>query len=512
MKKAFSLIELIVWITISMLLMVWVWIFISNGMQNIFAWQKVLENTDDFTNFSNNLNISLSLTQSWSFSPVNTSSWIIFKRWENLADWWFSYIWTEILDNTYCESGAMDSKTNNIFIKSFIPFEEQNEDIFDELKWWYTWTLLATSWIYTSYQKENVVKKSDWTIIVWKGIFGDKFIEWASWTDIYLNSPTWLASDWTNLYISDTLNNRVLYLDNSNKIHLLLDETDWLNEPTWLYHNNSSLYIANSWNWEILKYSSKSTITNPTLSLSWITLNPINRLEIDFFNQDWTNNNIIGPTNKTKITFSNITKNDDFLWIQNNKLQYYFVNYDWVDYSEPSCTWIEERLVWWNPVKCISNWTGTTSTNLAKNFNNTTIDIQNITPLLNNTWSYYVNLKLFNLTTEKYSQFFSYFTQSDNNLTTKWDNKLTVLYSWLNYPTWIWWTTASDFNQFWDWTYSNIPYHSTDNLLSIPVKSLDIINTPNDLITLILKYYKSYNCYNTDEKVAKTFIIKKNLK
>jgi hypothetical protein len=515
-NKAFSLIELIVWITISMLLMVSVWVFISSGMKNIFAWQKVLENISDFTNFTDNLNKNIHLIQSGSFSPTNTPSWILFKRWQNFSDWWFSYIWTQILDNIYCNSGAEDTKTNHIFIKNFIPFEESWEDIFTD----YTWVLSSTEtniwWkIYRSFQKEHRIAVKNWTqrdTIIWKTIFWDKFIEWANPKDIYLNSPTWLDTDWTNLYISDTLNHRILYLDNSNKIHLLLDESDGLNEPTWLYYNDSSLYIANSWYGEILKYSSTSQASNSTLTLTWVTVNSINKIEISFFNQDGTNKNIAWPINKNDVTFSNISKNDDYIWITANKLQYYFVNYNWVDYSEPSCTWTEERLVWWNPVKCKSTWTWTTSTYHSKNLVNEIININNIIPNLSNTWSYYVNLKLFNLATEKYSKYFPYFTQSDNDLTTKNDNILTVLYSWLNYPTWIWWIWPTDFNVFWDGTYSNLPYTETDNLLNLPIKSLNITNTPNDLLTFILKYYKSYNCYNLDEKIEKTFITNKNLK
>jgi len=517
-NKAFSLVELIVWITISMILMVSVWVFVSGGMQNIFGWQKILENTNDFINFSNNLNKNLVLIQTWSFPPTNTSSGIIFKISPNFSEGWFTYIWTKIIDQVYCESGSQDSKTNNIFIKNFIPFEEQWENTFTG----YT-SILSSNPInflwknYKSFQKEHGIAVENWLnwdIVVWKWIFWDKFAEGTNWTGIYLNSPTWLATDWTYLYISDTLNSRILYLDNSNKIHLLLDETDGLNEPTWLYYDDNTLYIANSWNWKILKYSSKSIASNPTLTLSWVTQNIINKIELSFFNQDWTNKTISWSTNKNDITFSNNIKNitGDYMWITANKLQYYFVKYDWLEYSEPTCILNDEKLVSWNPIKCINTSTWKTSTYQPKNLINEIININNISPYFSNTWAYYVNLKLFSWVTEKYSEYFPYFTQSDNNLTTFWDNTLTVLHTWLNYPTWIWWTWATDFNVFWDWTYSDLQYESHDYLLNVPIKSLNITNTPNDLITIILKYYRSYNCYNLDEKVEKTFIAKKSLK
>ena len=50
-KYWFTLVELIVGITISMILMVSVWIFVSSGMQNIFNQQKSLENSSHFLIF-----------------------------------------------------------------------------------------------------------------------------------------------------------------------------------------------------------------------------------------------------------------------------------------------------------------------------------------------------------------------------------------------------------------------------------------------------------------------------
>lgn len=506
-KKAFSLIELIVWITISMILMVSVGIFISHGMQNIFLQQRVLENTDNFTDFAGGLNTSFNLIQSWSFAPVETLSWILFKRWQNFWEWGFTYIWTEILDWVYCESGSEDTNTNSVFIKNFIPFEENWEDTFSDYSKVLTWSVVKWADTYISNQKEHSVTKN-WTLIVWKWVFWDKFNEWAKWTDIYLNSPTWLATDWTGIFISDTLNDRILYLDNTENIHLLLDSTDWLNEPTGLYYNDNELYIANSWNWEILKYSSKSG-SQWILTMTWITESDnINKIELSFYNQKWFIQNITQPI-ESDVTFS-VSKNDDYLEKISNKLKYYFVNYSWVNISLPECTLMWEKIwISWNPINCTSFWTWQISNSVYKNFINSSITINNIENL-SGTWSYYVNLKLFDWLSEKYSDYFPYFTQGDNDLSTLEDNILTVEQSGLNYPTGIWW--ASNYNQFLDWTYSDILYDKTDTLLGTPIKSLDITNIPNNLISLFLKYYKSYDCYNLDNKAERSFLLKKNLK
>ena len=501
-KKAFTLIELIVWITISMVLMVSVGVFVSSWMQNIFSQQEVLENTDDFTYFSNKLQTSFNLIQSWSFAPESTASWIIFKRWQSYWNGGFSYIWTETLSWVYCGSDSENEYTKNIYIKNFIPFEEQSENIFND------YDLILKSkleWQYQSFQKEHIIKRS-WNIVVWKWIFWDKFTEWVDWTDIYLNSPTGLSKSWSILFISDTLNNRILWYNTSNSsIHKLLDESDWLNEPTGLHYEDSekALYIANSGNWEILKYSSKKEATNPILTMSWFSEN-INEIEISF---SWNTIPNITNTWDWSITLNSTTPN--YLTWTTDSLKYYFITKN-SESIELSCTWTETKFNDWKPsIYCTKTWSWETA-----NYPNSTISEISISNLnwFSATWSYYVNLKLFDWTNEKYSEYFPYFTQSDDDLTTPEDNTLEVVYSWLNYPTWLWWTLNSDFNEFWYWTYSTLPYHSSDTLLKTPIKELSITNTSNDLLSFVLKYYKKYNCYNLDDTSERTFIMKKNLK
>ena len=523
--KAFSLIELIIWITISMLLMVSVGVFISSWMQNILIQQKVLENTDNFTSFATSLHSSFNLIQSWSIIE-KTASWIIFKRWQNLWEGGFTYIWTQIQSWIYCESDSDNPETNSIFIKNFIPFEEQWEDIFTNYIW-----ILSSKEIdisgnkYISYQKEHVVKKDDWTIVIWKWIFWDNFEEWASWTDIYLNSPTWLATDWTNLYISDTLNNRILYLDSSDKIHLLLDKSDWLNEPTWLYHEDNSLYIANSWNWEILKYSSK-TSTNKKLNIDFTidqAINNLKKFEIEFYS--WVTD-ITEPNNKNDFTLNWLTTYSDYLISSTNKITYYFSNFSNNYATNPNSTcssdytkyyeWSENKIIKEEIIDCNSStWTikkynSTTYQNIT---NSTNIKIKTNPVTWNDfdiNWNYYVKLKL--VWDTEYSEYFHHFTKSDNDLSTIDDNILTIHKSGLNYPTWIWWTTDWEYNNFTDWTYSNLTYNNSDTLLLTPIKSLIITNSASELITFLLKYYKRYNCYNIDDNSEKIFLLKKNLK
>lgn len=508
-KNAFSLIELIVWITISMLLMVSIGVFVSSWMSNIFQQQQTIKNSSDFSYFISRLNSSINSYSTWFIET--TSSWIMFKSDKSFWNGWFTYIWTETLSWVYCNSDSETPETNSLFIKTFIPFEEQGEDIFNDMMWWYSWSLTSIwiniSWtLYTSYQKEHSIKDDSWNIIIWKQIFWEKFEDWVNWTWVYLNSPTWLTNSWNILFISDTLNDRILYYDTTTSlVYKLLDESDWLNEPTGLHYENSenALYIANSWNGEILKYSSDNISSNPTLTMSGFT-ESINRIEASF---SWTQYpNLLSTWNWSIIWNST---NPNYLTWSSNTLNYYFVTKA-AESNQATCTWTETIFSNWKPsIYCTRSWSWEVASYPNSNINQ--IDISNLN-WFSNTWSYFVNLKLFDWASEQYSEYFPYFTNWDNNILTKNDNTLEVVYSWLNYPTWIWWTWSSDFNEFLDWTYSDIAFSEYDELLKIPLKELIINYNPNDLLSVVIKYYKSYDCYNPDKKSEKIFIINKNLK
>jgi hypothetical protein len=541
-NKAFTLIELVVWITISMMLMVSVGIFVNNWMANILTQQKVIENTTKLTDFTSNLHTAINLMQSWSIFPVKTASWIIFKRNKNLWEWGFSYIWTTISnidwnwDWIYCESGSENVITKHILLKHFIPFEEHNsdstnEDIFDNYD-----NILKSKliWWYQSFQKENIIKKS-WNIIIWKWIFWNKFEEWDSWKNIYLNSPTWLAMYWSNiLFISDTLNNRVLYYKvTEDEIYTLLNENDWLNEPTGLYYNDSekALYIANSWNWEILKYSSKSE-TNKEINIDLNLdkdIHNIKKIELEFY--PWITD-ITDPNQTSDINFHWIltTSTDYFTWTE-NKINYWFSNFNnnysttnnqpctssYTKYYEESNDIIKEEIT-----SC-PTWTWTikkykTSQAINKNkWDNIKITTNSdvIWTDYNNNWAYYIKLNI--VWDSIYTRYFSHFIKSDDDILTTNDNILEVINSWLNYPTWLWWDSWNNkiaYNKFW-YSWRNFSNKTIDNnlndiVLQLPISYLNIEKN-NWLVTFLLKYYKKYNCYNLDDKTERTYLFKKNL-
>lgn len=475
--KAFSLVELIVWITISMLLMVSIWVFVNSGMKNIFLQQKSLEFASNINDFSNTLYETFSNIHN-SGSINLTSSWIIFKSKMDFSKWWFTYVWSSIINNYFCDDiNSESTNSNHIFIKNFIPFFENSGDTN-----YLTWSVIHNWITYISHQKEHKITDSSWNTIVWKWVFWDLFEEWLSWTWIYLNNPTWMSSDSEVLYISDTLNNRVLYLSWST-IHKLLDENDWLVEPTWLYYNSNTLYISNSWKWEILRITSESnTPPTKTLSFSWITENNIDSFTIEFFR-----NKI--PHNITSLTIDNW----DF-----DTTPWDMMDFDWNIYTHTFMSWstIEyKNFLWTNTYDIILN-----------NLNN-----------FSQTWVYSMKLRIWNSERNYY-----YFTNGDNRVYTMDDNKIEVVRTWLSYPNGIWWNPWTNllpnnwnFNIFDTGTISNLaPDLENDIILRNPIYNLDISIDDWNLLNIVLKHYKNYNCYNLDENKEKiwTFLLKNILK
>lgn len=492
-KKAFTLVELIVWITISMILMVSIWIFINSWMQAIFLQQKSMNNALNINDFSNDLYETFwNLSNTW---MINYSwSWIIFKRNQNFDKWWFSYIWISEIDKYFCnDDESEDTRTNHLFIKNFIPFIENWENInnFDEI---YESNYVSFNWInYKTLQKEHKVVDSSWNTIIWKWIFWYDFVEWAEATDIFLNSPTWIATDWEVLYISDTLNNRVLYMSWST-IHKLLDKNDWLLEPTWLFYDNTenALYIANSWKWEILKISSEIVdYPNIDLEFTWIDENNINRIYLDFYKNS-NNYNL----NSLDIDTSNFNSDNqhDLKQINNNNVTYNFRN-------ALTLSWV---IIWYE--------------NNPQNFYQTetyNIWLSNLS-VFSEPWNYSINLRIWNSNKKYY-----YFTQWDEKIYNKSNNKLEIVRSWLNYPNAIWWNPWTElspnngnFSQFDINDFSDLDIDlKNDLILETPISELEIAEN-NELITIILKYYRNYNCYNLDENHQKinTFLWKINIR
>ena len=138
-KKAITLIELIVWVSISMLLMLSIWIFTSSGISNLFLQEKNIWNNISINNFFTEAKKNLDNIEK---SSEIIQNWVIFKRKTEFNDGWFSFIWTK-QKTDFCENWA---ETKHIFLKNFIPWwleivegnlkTSQKENIFIENKNW----------------------------------------------------------------------------------------------------------------------------------------------------------------------------------------------------------------------------------------------------------------------------------------------------------------------------------------------------------------------------------------
>ncbi len=575
---AFSFVELIVWITISMMLMLSVSIFVQNGIKNLTTQKSTLDNDVKIKDFIKSI---YETTNSYdnSFQNQNLTSGALFKINKTFDKWWWTYLWVNSLNEFYCESWSENPITNHIILKSFIPFEWQGGDIFS----WYnfeSWSINTSlfSWTINNNQIQSIIWPTDiainwgtWYVsdtlwhsiyefdistiswfkkIAWSEVFWDEFFDWNNWTWFFLNSPTWLSFSNPYLFISDTLNDRILYLNTTNnKIYKLLGREEWLKEPTWIYYNDSekTLYIANSWKKEILSYSSSwSFVNSSTLNFTPTNdINNVNKLEFSFFYASWTTNPALtSPTGTWNIIFNPNIQNIDFLTWTTNKLTYYLSNYsnlinndypctsNWfflswsidTPYKIDWCNWSTWSLYSWNLYKTFTWWT------------NYQITINNISwTNFNNTWAYYIKLNLLSWSTIQKSYYFPYFSKWDNNIFTKDDNILKTITWSLWYPTWIYpnWNNLA-FNDFikrerieitktWTlvWTplslnsvnFENIPRNKyTDISLYTPIKNYEI-STDNNLLSIFINYYKNYSCY-WDESINQTkeFILKKNLR
>lgn len=491
--KAFSLIEIIVWITISVLLMVSIWVFVTSWMQNIFSQQKVMDESSKNNDFFSLLYEVINNIEDKN-QLFYGEDFIVFKWKRNYDSWWFTYIWVEEKDSYYC----LDTlKEKHIFIKNFIPFIEEKETI-NNLNSILESQLVKYNWKeYKSIQKEHKIVSGSWKILIWRWVFWSDFEEWQDALKISLNSPTWLATDWEVLYFSDTLNDRVLYMKDW-KVYKLLDETDWLKEPTWLHYdeNNKALYIANSWKGEVLSFSSQKLSIPTNLKFSQIEGNSVWKIKISFFR----NNELLNISPNLWVSkFSFLDSQSDLIFEKQSSLNSLVYDFKKEINNSGSISKEDYRVDFYKDSEY-------------------SFDIQNTWDFLEE-WVYTYEIELWNSKNKYY-----YFTQWDGKVYTKGDNTLERIHYWLSYPTWIWWKDS--FNDFvvskdkfaqklW-WVENTITKLKSDEfdiITTLPVDSF-LVKEKNSLITIIIKYFKSYNCENLDEnsKNIRTYINKIDLK
>ncbi len=522
-KNAFTLVELLVSVSLAIVLMTSISLFVTDWVKNITQQKNIVDNNSEFFSFEAAFFEAFNSTNKYLMGFINPN-WALFKIDKNYSAGWFTYIWEQAFTWLYC-SWTDNDMTNHFIMKSFVPFESViwMGDIFDSDYNYDDWTYKTSyfSWIITSGSNiftGTYIWPSD-ILINWNDLYVSdtlnhtvlKFdktnpntipviVAWKSsiyWNDLKtLNNPTWITF-WDNkLFISDTLNDRILYISGW-LAYELLNREDWLREPTWLYYNNSrnSLFISNSAAWEILEYRSFKYISNPSL---YVVFNP----EV---NVNWVSDIILNFYNSS-LSAQTITWNPSFS----------FTNIS-------NTVWLAST---WTSLK----YTFSTVNNFLS-WNNYSVSLSSISPYLSSTWNYFVNMTL--SWSNTWTQNFSYFTQWDNDLTTKSDNTLKIITWSLFYPTWIKfdWTNLviSDFldrqlktiDLNWNlisssalksFNFNLLPYNKySDALFKIPIKTLDF-NFDNNLFSINLGYFKNYSCNNSKDNITKNYIFKKYIK
>jgi len=173
-KSGFTLIELIVGITISMLLMISVWVFVSTWMSNIILQKKVI---DDNNKLSSDFLYLHKILNNSSKKIFNYNYGVLIKKNKYFDTWWYSYIWLKEFDKEYCWAWEI-TKTEHLFVSNFIPYEEIWEDINSNFSKIIESEEVNISWnIYKSDTLNHKILEKNWTnweTKIWKNIFWEK--------------------------------------------------------------------------------------------------------------------------------------------------------------------------------------------------------------------------------------------------------------------------------------------------------------------------------------------------
>lgn len=466
-KKAVTLVELLVWITISMILMASVGVFLSSWLKNIFVQEKSIENLFSINDFFDKLNSSIKNIKNKNeieIKKISDFDSIIFRKKQDYNSDWFTYIWTTKYD--FCKTGQKNE--NIIFIKNFIPRKNQ--------------TLETKNFLINP--EEHKVFKKDWTILIWKYFYWkEKEAEKNNLKEIILNNPSSLAEDENgNLFIVDSSNNRILlYEKKSGKIYNFLSE-ETLDLPTEIKFDWKNLKIANTWKKEILEYKDKTPKTNfqKNLNIVWekkyeIKISKIPQKEYWLFDEKEVDSLFL---NETRI--KNIFKDFDLNFLQNYEKNNWKITKNFtIKRKIPKVEKPKEET--WKPEK--------KEELKPKDLNFNLVDFLDLQKEKDSNSKYYFYFD----GQENWELFF------DNS----W-KKLEKTQTWKFFYSVDW--DSLDLQNPWNFIVFN---ELNDFFLGNPISSLKI-DKNSDFLNLIIKYYRNFDCQNPDvnEKKIKTLFIK----
>lgn len=547
-NSAFTLVELIVWVTISMLLMVSVWLILSSWIQNILKQEKIISSNENFSAGFQNMYKNFDWVENnYIFS---SQSWALFQSKNYFQKIGFAYFWIIEQNNSYCPGDSQTPKTKHLSWNFFLPYEEIWEDFLNDF-----WDIQSAQVWNFSIDTLNHQILENGTKIIWGNNFWYEFSQAADALEISLNNPTWAVEAEWGLFFSDTGNHRVLFYKDS-KVYLILDRFDGLDQPTGLAYENGSLYISNSGKWEILKYSSIRLSWNPPLEINFSPdrdYGSINRFELSFTGAAFIPDNSLL---KDDFSFDEnyFFQNEDFLRSQNNILEYYFSNFNstQVDINNGPIAWCSDdtqynvvnSVVEKIETQCTSTGTWSRYTHTWNNSysllqtNEYEIHLENISPEITQDGNYLTQVDFYDDNNRRYSKIFPYFTQWTGKISDYRHNSLEVFIENLQYPTgleisgniltindslerkqyeyevdsWVLSNTnnMTDFSA--EWLQNIIFNPLNDEIIQNPISEISLdYDSINNYLWMNIKYFHYLNCYNPDEFIEKEIIFWKNL-
>lgn len=446
-KKWFTLIELLIAVSISALVMTSIMIFTWDMIRNSIKGQKTLITQNNNFQFENKIQDSLEnitwtgIFYSWSII-WNYWTWLILKSSGNNSS--LIYIWLKTF-TWYCDfAWAQASATwtvNKLIIKELVAKNSH--------------TTSANYYIDIS---KNSIYTSGWILAVWTLIKGSEY--WDTWILTELSNPV-AISEWNGyLYIADNGNNRILsYNMTSKQIEIIATNLDWINNPTDILYSAWELYITNVWGNNILKikdgYWDWNSLNIDNLKV-WMPL-VFDKLEFKF---DWISS-ILSPNSNSQFTFN---------W--------------WISKT------INDTVSTWASLIYLFSWT-TNTLNINTPYQ---ININDINPVPSIIWSYWVkiNFYLAGILTKSLNQL--YYIKWDSTIWTKEWNIITIFTWWITYPNNITSSSNRDSNIVsWSWLLNNT--WSSEYISEFPVKDLTYWLV-NKLLNIKYNYYKTYDCIN----------------
>lgn len=471
MKKnrlAFTLIEILVWVSISIIIMISVGVFVTSGIKNITIQKSILNQESEYISLFQDL----SEVFNSQFDVISYSQTGLLIKTEGfklgkplLYDFSLQTFTGECLSDTNKETKYLQMKNYNPFVLNSGPFTG-------------------------SYLKHEIYHSMQGKI-VWKGVFWDNFQELAIGKDILLNNPGGL-SIYTiqKTYISDTGNNRVMYYSGT-KVSSILDFDKWLYQPTGLLYDSWDLFVLNSGKKQLLKLSSKSANSSP-INIS-----------------EEIKNDIIFDTISLEV-LDNFT-----LWGVYNTGSFIFW---WVSTGTgDSISRINNELSY--------TFSGAQSISSGSTFS---LSIPSFTGTFDGYGASYLQLKFYNAGAQVYQKIFPYAIHSDINLLTTPDNNIEILTGALNgyftdisgtgnlllkdyiNKTQLILSKTGAFISSWTLLW-NIPnFETAIKKYDLKIKDMQITQS-GWLLSMKIEYYKNFNCENEEENILKTFLFKKTL-